>query len=416
VSTHTEERVPDGLESLYQRDLGPVPFSVDDIVSRAERRSRTTRAVVGAGVAAAVAGVLAVSMWSPVGGERDPAPPAGPTPSVTRPLVRTSGALDGCTLSPGDCGGTIEYWASQWLHRGQDTRVEREPAAASYGDGAIAFGQQFGSADERFSVVVAPRWGGDTSVPGARIVRLSSPATASVETRDGAGGYQQVWTVAREPGVHGGIRVVLEGPTGTRPSHWDDGPVSGLLDVLLGTEQLATPAPAPKATPRSESVGCSLSLAKCDGSTLSDWVAQHLGAEVTPQRFPLMDRDGEGARGIGEVLLGAYGDDGRQTTVAVSFGTGVGRFGGLYGDATLAGGKVRSVALPSGGRASVRTWGVEGVATYREMWLVPAGRNRGEMRVLLKEEPRDPADGKRSVPGLQRLADDAVIDLIEDFR
>ena len=50
-----------------------------------------------------------------------------------------------------------------------------------------------------------------------------------------------------------------------------------------------------------------------------------LGAEVTAQRFPLMDREGEGARGIGEVLLGGYGEGGRQTTVAVSFGKGVGR-------------------------------------------------------------------------------------------
>jgi hypothetical protein len=416
MSTQTDERVPSGLEALYERNLGPAPFSVDEIVSQGQRRVRRKRAVVGAGFAAAAAALLTLSTWSPTGADRDPAPPAGPTPSVTRPMVREGGALDGCTLSPADCAGTIEYWASQWLHRGQDAVVERQPADAAYGEGAVAFVQQFGSTKERLGVVVAPAWAGGTPAAGARTVRLASPATARVETSEGSQAYRQVWTVSGEAGVHGGIRVVLEGPSDTQPARWDDGPVTGLLDVLLGTEQEVTPVPPPKAMPRSESVGCSLSLAKCDGSTLSDWVSQRLGAEVTPQRFPLMDREGEGAQRIGEVLIGAYGDGHRQTTVAVSFGKGVGRFGGLYGDATLTAGTVRSVALPSGGTASVRAWGVEGVDTYREMWLVPAGRGRGEMRVLLKEEPSDPAGRQRGASQLQRLADGGVIDLIEDFR
>jgi len=417
MSTQMDERPPHGLESLYERELGGAPFSVDDIVAGGRRRVHRTRAAVGSAVAAAAAVVLAVSVGSPFDLDRTPAPPAGPTPSVTTAAVREGGVLDGCTLAPAECEDTIEYWVSQSLHGGRDTTVRRQPADPGYGVGALAFSQQFGdSARERFGVVVAPAWDGGPPAADAHTVRLGSPAVASVETSQGGDSYRQVWTVAAKPGVHGGIRVVLEGPPDTRPRDWDDSTVSGLLDVLLGTEQGATPAPAPTVTPRSASVGCSLALGQCDSTTLSDWVSANLGAEVTPQRFPLMDKDTAEAKRIGEVLLGAYGEESSQTTVAVSFGNDVGRFGGLYGDSTLEPRSPRSVALPSGGAASVYTWDVQGAGTYREMWLVPPAPGRGEMRVLLKQGTGEPPGLRRPLTPVERLEDAAVVDLIEDFR
>lgn len=116
------------------------------------------------------------------------------------------------------------------------------------------------------------------------------------------------------------------------------------------------------------------------------------------------------------MLLGAYGEESRQATIAVSFGKGVGRFGGLYGDATLEPRSPRSVALPSGGEASVYTWDVRGAGAYREMWVVPAAPGRGEMRVLLKEGTGEPEGLSRPWTPVERLWDAEVIDLIEDFR
>jgi hypothetical protein len=239
---------------------------------------------------------------------------------------------------------------------------------------------------------------------------------ASVETTKDGADYRQVWTVAAKPGVHGGIRVVLEGPPDTRLRRWDDSAVAGLLDVLLGVVGQPQPRPTPTVTPRSASVGCSLALSKCQGSTLAEWISANLGAEVTPQRFPLMDKEGAEATYIGEVLLGAYGEGSRQATIAVSFGKGVGRFGGLYGDATLEPRSPRSVALPSGGEASVYTWDVMGAGTYREMWVVPAAPGRGEIRVVLEQGAGESTGAKPAPTPVERLTDKEVVDLVEDFR
>jgi hypothetical protein len=415
MSTQTDERPPHGLQALYESELGRAPFSIDDIVAGGERRLRRRRAGVGSAVAVAAAVVLAVSVGSPFERDRLPAPPAGPTPSATPTAGTSSVALDGCTLVPIECADTIEYWASQSLHGGRDTTVDRQPAATGYGPGALAFQEQSGPAGERLGVVVAPAWAGAAPADRARTVRLGSPAAARVETTEGGAGYRQVWTVPGEPGVHGGIRVVLEGPRDTRLRHWDDSTVAGLLDVLLGVEQEPAPPPPP-APPRSDSVGCSLRLANCDGDTLAEWIAANLGAQVTPQIFPLMDGERDDAKRIGDVILGSYGEEGSQATVAVSFAKGVARFGGLYGDATLEPGSPRSVPLPSGGAASVHTWSAQGTGTYREMWLVPAAPGRGEMRVLLKQGAGGSAGAKRPPTPVERLTDAAVVDLIEDFR
>lgn len=129
-----------------------------------------------------------------------------------------------------------------------------------------------------------------------------------------------------------------------------------------------------------------------------------------------MDGEGEEAKRIGDVILGSYGEESSQATVAVSFAPGVAHLGGLYGDATLEPGAPRSVPLPSGGAASVHTWSAQGAGTYREMWLVPAAPGRGEMRVLLKQGTGEPTGARRPPTPVERVADAAIVDLIEDFR
>lgn len=264
MTTHLDECVPEGLEVLYERDLGPAPYTVDDVVAGGRRRVRRARVTLGS-AAAAAAIVLGVSLGWPLGPDRGAAPPADTSPTAT------------------------------------------------------------------------------------------------------------------------------------------------------ATPTSIAPAPTATSEPRADSGGCSSQASRCDGDVLSSWVLQTMEAEVTVGEHVLLDREGSGAEPIGHAHTAVFGSAPNETTVSISRGTGVALLGGLYGDASLPPGKVRTVALPSGGRAEVRTWSREG-GHYRSLWLTPAHGRFGELRVLLKHGLAPDDEGREPAQTVEALDDAAVVDLIESFR
>jgi hypothetical protein len=177
----------------------------------------------------------------------------------------------------------------------------------------------------------------------------------------------------------------------------------------------AGPGPTTSTVPdESLGEGCADAPDTCDDALLHAWVRDHLGRDVEPREELLHDRRGEGATAIGRAIHASWEDASGTSTVGVSFGAGVGRRGGLYGDASLpAEGRTRTVSLPAGGAAQVRTWSEP--SQHLEIWFVPRHATLGEMRVVLRHTwPQ--GEQARDLHGVEHLEDSQVVGLVEDFR
>ena len=103
MSTVTDQQLQDGLEAVYARDLGPAPFTVDDVMRAGARQVRRRRAAVGTAVAAVAAGALAVATAGLLAPERA-APATGGGPGLT-----------GCAPQPQTCVEVVRAWADSTL-------------------------------------------------------------------------------------------------------------------------------------------------------------------------------------------------------------------------------------------------------------------------------------------------------------
>lgn len=127
MATELGERAPDGLRAVYAEDLGPLPFTVDDIVATGRRRQRrrAIRTLAGAVVAAAAVGVGASGV---LGGattaDRVPVEPARTTSTTSTTLAVT---YPGCADEPSTCAAVVAQWS-------------REVAGSTAGLGAAAHG------------------------------------------------------------------------------------------------------------------------------------------------------------------------------------------------------------------------------------------------------------------------------------
>ena len=436
----TIERPPEGLRALYEGDYGTAPFTVDDVLSGGRARQRRQRATLAATSVTAALTVAAIAVLSSgtLGGRAAPTlEPASPTPNAS---ATTGPAVfrPGCAPAPDTCRAAVAAWSHEYASSAAPVTLG---STLGYEKGAVVFEQLVssvpGERDIHLTVVVAPTEpviddGLDPFVgSGARSIAM----TGTGETVHGieislGGQYVSRWktlAVAGErahPAVQVAFNVANQGPRGSAfdeatdevspPSYWTDASLRALLTALIG--DVADPAkPAVRAEPAAtaevvRSPGCSLDHEKCSADTWHSWAHAELTTTLSVGDWTPLSSSLDDADVIGWAQT-ASASSFHGALVTLSVGDGVGRYGGLYGDALDDVGEVRNLPLPGGGTAEVHSW--LGRPDRRVVYLVKGdGASRGDRRLVVTS-PRFSSSSKVTAPLLPGWSEDAAISLLE---
>ncbi len=433
MATDMMDRAPEGLRSLYAEDLGPAPFTVDDVVSGGRRRQRRRAAgAIGAAVAAAaVVGVGATSVWGGASADHRPVQPARTTGPTTYP---------GCATQPDTCAAVVAAWSREVAG---SVAAVRTVSAAKYQEGTRVLTQQVGAAPGGepvdIRVVISPSSTAsldEAAVDRVRnLVRLPGlPVAVDRWTVQRKGSAFDRFTVpkgdfARSVGVQVDVTGGAPGggpsataardvrtPTSWTPTWWTPASVGDLVTRIYGTDAVAVAQPSVEqgVAGQLRSVGCSLDQDKCTLSMWSTWARRYLDQTIVVEDWQRFVRvpGGNDWQGYSQ-LASIGGTDLGQVTLSV--GEDVDRYGGVFGDATGDPGQVRTVQLPFSGRAEVHSW-LDG-DEKRVLWLVHGnGTDTGPRRLLVRSFSHPAPSGPSARQVLPGWSDAAAVALLEAVR
>ncbi|GAB3076658.1 hypothetical protein [Pedococcus soli] len=272
MTTDMMDRAPEGLRALYTEDLGPAPFTVDDIVAGGRRRSRHRTIGTVAGAVAAVA-VIGVGATTVLGGastaDRQPVEPARTTtttPAVTYP---------GCASKPSTCAVVVQQWSREVTGSTAQVRILSDE---SFETGTLVLAQRVsstaGEQDVDLKVVLSPSTTAPdseaainlirnaTALPGIPVVAsrrdIPGPGTVTERFSVDRGDFARALSVQVDVANHGSPDGAYSRSSRTvqSPDWWSADTVADLVTRIHGSAAMAAKAKGLVSSRGLPHVGC----------------------------------------------------------------------------------------------------------------------------------------------------------------